>query len=145
MKRALLLAFFLFAPFAQANHDTKELNCLAKNIYFEARGEGLKAMAAVGQVTRNRVGNDPFPDTYCNVVNQKSQFSWVKNKPKVDKQDEAWKQAQFIANYTYYIGWPYDLVKGSTYFHDRSIKPYWAKHMDKVTTIGSFTLYRQKS
>lgn len=145
MKRALVLAFFLFAPFANANHDTKELNCLAKNIYFEARGEGLKAMAAVGQVTRNRVGNDPFPTTYCKVVNQKSQFSWVKSKPKVNKEDESWTRAQFIAKYTYYIGWPYDLVENSLYFHDKSAKPYWAKHMEKVKTIGSFTLYKQKS
>jgi len=44
--------------------------CLAENIYFEARAESYSGKAAVGNVTRNRVESDSFPDSYCAVVQQ---------------------------------------------------------------------------
>lgn len=57
-----------------------EINCLARNIYFEARGEGLVGMTAVGYVTLNRMGHPKFPDTACAVVFDRKfgcQFSWT--------------------------------------------------------------------
>lgn len=47
-----------------------ELLCLAQNIYFEARAESMSGKAAVGNVTRNRVNDSRWPDTYCEVVGQ---------------------------------------------------------------------------
>ena len=72
----------------------QQMVCLAENIYFEARAEGVEGKAAVANVTRNRVESNLFPNTYCEVVQQgpvreswnkpgvyypikhKSQFSW---------------------------------------------------------------------
>ena len=39
------------------------MDCLAYNIYFEAKGEGIDGMIAVGHVTKNRVESKLFPDT----------------------------------------------------------------------------------
>jgi spore germination cell wall hydrolase CwlJ-like protein len=47
-----------------------EVTCLAENIYFEARAESYSGKAAVGNVTRNRVLDSRWPDSYCAVVQQ---------------------------------------------------------------------------
>jgi spore germination cell wall hydrolase CwlJ-like protein len=52
------------------NKDHKQVQCLAENIYFEARAESFSGKAAVGNVTRNRVLDSRWPDTYCSVVTQ---------------------------------------------------------------------------
>jgi N-acetylmuramoyl-L-alanine amidase len=61
--------------------QTKQVECLAKNIYFESRGEPRKGQLAVGFVTLNRVDSNKYPDSVCEVVYQKirgrCQFSWV--------------------------------------------------------------------
>jgi spore germination cell wall hydrolase CwlJ-like protein len=51
----------------------KEIRCLAKNIYFEARNEPTLGQIAVAFVTLNRVDSNQFPDTICTVVEQKTQ------------------------------------------------------------------------
>ena len=58
--------------------DKKEVNCLAQNIYFEARGESLQGRIKVGLSTVNRVKDNRFPDTICKVVNQSAYVSRFK-------------------------------------------------------------------
>ena len=53
-----------------AKKDHAEVMCLAENIYFEARAESYGGKAAVGNVTRNRVEDSRWPNTYCEVVMQ---------------------------------------------------------------------------
>ena len=52
------------------NKYHSEVMCLAENIYFEARAESYGGKAAVGNVTRNRVEDSRWPNTYCEVVMQ---------------------------------------------------------------------------
>jgi spore germination cell wall hydrolase CwlJ-like protein len=52
------------------NSQHQEMICLAENIYFEARAEGVEGKAAVANVTRNRVKSEQFPNTYCDIVYQ---------------------------------------------------------------------------
>lgn len=56
--------------------DERELQCLAKNIYHEARGESLEGKLAVAHVTLNRVHSPRFPDTVCKVVYQAVHSTW---------------------------------------------------------------------
>ena len=56
--------------------DVDEMHCLAKNIYFEARGEGLKGKIAVANVTMNRVDSPKYPNTICGVVYQAKYSKW---------------------------------------------------------------------
>ena len=50
--------------------DTQQMNCLAINIYHEARGETVEGKFAVGHVTMNRVNSNRFPNSICKVVYQ---------------------------------------------------------------------------
>jgi len=62
--------------FIEPDIDTAELDCLAKNIYHEARGESLQGKKAVANVTLNRVHSNLFPDTVCGVVYQAVHSRW---------------------------------------------------------------------
>jgi spore germination cell wall hydrolase CwlJ-like protein len=48
--------------------------CLARNIYYESKGEPEKGKVAVGMVTLNRTEHPDFPGTVCEVVKQKTVF-----------------------------------------------------------------------
>lgn len=143
MKAALLLTALLFSFQSHASTDAKEIDCIAKNMYFEARGEGLKGMAAVAQVTKNRVNSGKFPDSYCKVVYQPKQFSWTITKPKVDKTEESWHTAKTLAKVIYYFDLPVDPTGGALYFHSKMYKkPYWVKEYEKTVQIKGHTFYR---
>lgn len=148
MKAAILL-FALASSFnVQAQKDSKEINCIAKNIYFEARGEGVKGMTAVAQVTKNRVNYENFPSTYCKVVYQPGQFSWVgQRKQKLDVKDDEWKQAKEIARLIYYMDLPVDPTNGALYYHTTKVKPYWSKDKDfkRTKKIGNHVFYKLKT
>ena len=84
MKYWVILFLLLLACF-KAKAD--EVECLALNIYHEARNQPTAGKLAVAQVTLNRVKHDRFPNTICGVVYQgyylnnnpikhKCQFSW---------------------------------------------------------------------
>lgn len=55
----------------------KDINCLAKNVYFEANGENSKDWTAITLVVFNRIQHDSFPKTVCGVIAQRAQFSWL--------------------------------------------------------------------
>ena len=58
-------------------HVRRELDWLARNIYWEARSEPVEGMIAVAQVTLNRVAHKSFPDDICDVVYQgPTKASW---------------------------------------------------------------------
>ena len=59
-----------------AEIDVDEMHCLAKNIYFEARGESTRGKVAVANVTMNRVSSPHYPNTICGVVYQAKHSTW---------------------------------------------------------------------
>ena len=73
------------AMMAPPTVDPKQHNCLALNIYHEARGERVEGQIAVAHVTMNRVNHEKWPSTICEVVYQPKQFSWTHDK--CSKQD----------------------------------------------------------
>jgi len=54
-----------------AEVNTRDLDCLAKNIFYEASNESEEGMVAVGLVTINRSNDGKFPPSICGVVNQR--------------------------------------------------------------------------
>ena len=74
MKNSLLLSCLLalLPAFANASHSQSEIDCLTKNIYYEAGAEPIAGQIAVAQVTINRTGDKRFPNTICGVVHQKT-------------------------------------------------------------------------
>lgn len=130
--------------------SNRQIECLAKNMYFEAKNEPTVGIQAVGYVTLNRVADSRFPRTICDVVYQRvdnvCQFSWVclhgKNPPITDnrKYKEIYKMADTLANATHlkYIK-KTDPTKGSLYFHATYVNPGW--NLKKKATIGGHVFY----
>lgn len=129
----------------------KQIRCLAKNIYFEAGGEPEKGKIAVAQVTLNRVGHDDYPDSICEVVEQKTfnsqtkkaicQFSWAckpRSQLKVDL--ESYYESYEIAKKVLLDGVRIDRLTNALYFHSTSIRPAWNKK--PVMSIGNHVFYR---
>tara|TARA_Y100000389_G_scaffold82486_1_gene79095 strand:+ start:393 stop:965 length:573 start_codon:yes stop_codon:yes gene_type:complete len=125
--------------------NTKELKCLSDNIYFESLIEPIAGKIAVANVTMNRVASEHFPNTVCEVVWQKNQFSWThdgkSDKPLAGKQyDDIYNLAKMV-----YIGELPDITEGSTFYHADYVNPGWAKKMDrKVVKIGAHIFYWNK-
>ena len=125
-----------------------ERDCLATNIYFEARGQYVLGQLAVGIVTLNRVVSKKYPSTICKVVWQKkrhkksgkwvAQFSWTldkySNNPK--KKSAAYKEAIRLAELLLdRDSGIIDFTQGATHYHATYVNPDWA---NKLTMLGQY-------
>lgn len=125
------------------NRDT-DIEWLALNIYHEARGETVEGMMAVGVVTLNRVRSSKYPDTIKEVVKQYKQFSWYWDGiSDVPYDVTSWETSKAIAkilliNNNLKIK---QKLRNVYHYHAKSVKPRWAKHMDKVEKIGNHIFY----
>ena len=120
---------------------TVELHCLALNIYHEARNEPDEGKFAVAQVTLNRVRSARFPDTVCDVVWQRSQFSWTSDgRPDRPYNEESWDEALWIATIAFEFT-PPSVVGDATHYHADYVAPYWAKKKRRVRSIGRHVFY----
>jgi spore germination cell wall hydrolase CwlJ-like protein len=122
--------------------DPDEIACLARNIYYEARGEGEAGMRAVAHVTLNRVRSPLFKNTICGVVHQPYQFSWVRME-KSNPRGSTWEMSQRIAEEVYLGQDPGDNTGGATYFHSKSVRPSWTRRLTYTVTIGRHVFYSQ--
>ena len=123
---------------------SKQLNCLAENIYFEARGESNLGQMAVAWVTLNRVQDPNFPNTICEVVWEDGQFSWTHD-GKSDKPTDpiAWMDAQTTAWLVYNTqDEQFDPTDGATMFHANYVKPKWRKEYDQTSRIDNHVFYK---
>jgi spore germination cell wall hydrolase CwlJ-like protein len=128
-----------------------ELACLARNVYFEARGEPVAGQFAVAEVTMNRKASRLFPRTVCEVVYQQTwdplrkrpvgAFSWTEFSSLPEPKGEEWIRAQRVAEAVYYNRYTPQL-DGALYFHASYIRPDWAKQRKRVARIGRHVFYR---
>ena len=117
-----------------------EILCLAKNIYYEARGEPMRGKIAVAQVTLNRVTHrTEFQSNICGVVYAKNQFSWTNEKLKAPS-GAAWHEAQALAKEVL-VGTVYLPEFKAIYFHNLTVKPQWRKTRELVARIGNHIFY----
>ena len=140
----IVLMLIAITVHADANYD-EEIDCLAKNIYYEARSEPPVGRHAVAWVTLNRVEHRKFPSTICKVVWQKSQFSWTHD-GKSDRpyEKEHWKEALKVAEQVYrnYYEEEYlDPTNGATFYHAVYVKPKWRHSMSSSVKIGKHIFY----
>ena len=121
----------------------RSLDCLARNVYYEARGESLAGQYAVAEVTMNRKAHPRFPSTVCEVVYQREAFSWTSLGPLDEPVGEPWRRAQMIAAEVYYDRRP-ARMPGVTHFHATYVKPDWSKDKQRVRVarIGKHVFYR---
>ncbi len=131
----------LVAAQPQPGDLSRELNCLAGAIYFEAKSESLAGQLAVGRVIVARSKSGRFPNSYCGVVFQPSQFSFVRGggMPGISKASKQWKNAVAVAQIAHAGSWR-SPVEGALYFHAAYVSPGW--HLKRVGRIENHVFYR---
>jgi spore germination cell wall hydrolase CwlJ-like protein len=132
----------MVAQFRSSDAGSHELDCLATGIYFESKSEPLAGQLAVGKVIANRTqSGGRFPGTYCGVLFQRGQFSFVHGGrlPAVPHSNRQWQTAVAIAKIV-----DQDLQKSvadnALFFHARYVSPGW--HLKRVASIGNHVFYR---
>lgn len=125
--------------------DWNELECLATNIYHEARSESSLGQELVAQVTVNRMNHTSFPDTVCGVVRQSRQFSWTHD----GKSDQITDRAAYEKAYIIAIEYLH-LKKTAKVKHANVLLNYhadWvAPNWDNLTialAVGSHIFYKR--
>jgi spore germination cell wall hydrolase CwlJ-like protein len=121
---------------------SRELECLATGIYFESKSEPLAGQHAVGQVIANRTqSGGRFPDSYCGVLFQRGQFSFVHGHslPSVNHSNRQWQTAVAIAKIVDQ-GLQTSVAANALFFHARYVSPGW--HMKRVASIGNHIFFR---
>ena len=147
-------------PFAKNN----EITCLAKNMYFEARSEGIAGVVATTQVVYNRVDSEEYPNTICEVIEQakisqwwlkekgvikpiknKCQFSWFcdgySDEPKDDKTySELFELAEEFVNGDHKN--MIDITGGALWYHADYVHPRWANSKEVTAKVGRHIFYK---
>ena len=121
--------------------DAKQVECMAKNIYYESRSEPIEGQIAVAHVTMNRVKQSHWPETVCEVVYENKQFSWTfLIKDQTPKEKDAWESAVVIAR-DVMIGNTADPTNGATFYHAGYVNPEWNQYMKVSKVIGEHIFY----
>ena len=120
-----------------------ELRCLAGAVYFEARGEPLAGQLAVAQVIVNRTEDGRFPRSYCGVVRQKGQFSFMRGQemPQIRDRSAAWECAVAIAQIAHHGLWESEAGE-AVFFHARYVRPGWSLTKARLAQIDKHIFYR---
>ena len=147
-------------PFFKNN----EITCLAKNMYFEARSEGIAGVVATTQVVYNRVNSEEYPNTICEVIEQakisqwwlkekgiikpiknKCQFSWFcdgySDEPKDDKTySELFELAEQFVNGEH--EGMIDITGGALWYHADYVHPRWSNSKEVTAKVGRHIFYK---
>jgi len=120
---------------------SRELQCLASAVYFEAKSETLEGQLAVGRVIVNRARSGRFPASYCGVVFQRSQFSFIRGSamPALNHASRGWKNALAIARIADEGSWT-SPAEGALFFHAARVSPNW--RLTRVARIDNHVFYR---
>ena len=158
---------FVSSPVATITTDNptyssgEHVQCLAMNMYHEARDQGTAGRLAVSAVVLNRVNDNRCPNSVCEVVLQaqmkpswrtglpipirnKCQFSWYCDGKSDEIKDEKTYQrildfaSLILHNDIRFI----DITDGATHYHADYVKPDWAKTKTRTTEIGDHIFYR---
>lgn len=146
------------------------INCMALNIYHEAKNQSITGQIAVGLVVINRVKDGRFPNTICDVIMQgpireswktrqnkdlddserkyypvrnRCQFSWYcDGKDDTPKEITAWEIATHIAEKLLFSRSYAGMLDGATHYHADYVKPAWRLDMTRVSTVDDHIFYR---
>lgn len=131
----------------------RQLDCLTRNIYWEAASEPFEGKVAVAQVTLNRVESGRFAPTVCGVVYQKNviyekvvcQFSWFcEGNHKVKAvYTPLWRESEEVAKRVLFEGFRLPSLREAYYYHADYVNPGWKK--PKIEKIGRHIFYGERT
>lgn len=136
--------------YVSAAQRTQELECLTKNIYWEAAGEPFESKIGVAQVTLNRIKSGKFADSVCGVVYQKNvfyqkvvcQFSWYceGNYKTRAIHKSSWDESEEVAKKVLLEGFRLPALTDALFYHATSIQPNWKR--EKLAVFGKHIFYK---
>ena len=123
------------------NATMRELECLAVGVYFESKSEPHAGQMAVAHVIANRAKSRRFPSSYCGVLFQRGQFSFIRSGgwPSIAKAGAQWKSAMNVARLVDSAAHPSNIGK-ALFFHAKRVSPRWK--LTRVGSIGNHVFYR---
>jgi hypothetical protein len=121
----------------------EQANCIAVAVYHEARGESLEGQLAVARVIMNRAASGRYPTTWCGVVKQPWQFSFVRSgyMPPVDETSQAWRNALGITRLAINNA-VQSVPTDCLWYHANYVSPSWGRRLTRVSQIGAHIFYR---
>lgn len=141
--------------------STDDVECLALNIYHEARSDNFAGQIAVADVVLNRIESGRFPNTVCDVVKQaKTRVNWKGNVVPIKNacqfswycdglddepfEEHAWMKARMLAEKSLTNEDFRGITEGSTHYHATYVTPDWVndRGMQSVGQIGQHKFYR---
>lgn len=149
----LLISGITSYAYAQQEIAASEIECLAMNIYHEARSESLAGQYAVADVVLNRVESSLYPDSICEVVFQsvmwegfpvrdKCQFSWYcDGKSDHPTETDSWLRSITVAVNIRHKSQFRGITESATHYHTDYVSPNWNRSMHYVGRIGNHLFY----
>jgi spore germination cell wall hydrolase CwlJ-like protein len=130
----------------------QERKCIVNALYYEARSEGPAGINAVASVIENRKNHKDYPEGYCEVIQQRRQFSYtLLHKPDVESLEERLKASDKVA-YGYVSDVADSMVEGYfeptlpsnvIYYTTKYISNTWIKSKKIYATIGNHRFYKE--
>jgi spore germination cell wall hydrolase CwlJ-like protein len=134
----------LMASPPRSLQGASNLACVAVAIYHEARNQSTLGQLAVGSVIQQRaMVRDRWGSTPCEVVTEKSQFSFMTSKygfPAITEM-APWHTAVQLAVQSLTEG-PLPQLHNADHYHTAAVYPVWRKKMTVVGQIGAHIFYR---
>jgi spore germination cell wall hydrolase CwlJ-like protein len=139
--------------YVSAAQRTKELECLTRNIYWEAASEPFEGKVGVAQVTMNRVQSGKFANSVCGVVYQKNvfyekvvcQFSWYceGNHKMKAVHGPLWTESEAVAKKVLLEGFRLPSLEAALFYHADYVSPGWK--LPKIEKIGRHIFYGDRT
>ena len=124
-------------------HTQADIECLTRNIYYEAGIEDYRGRVAVAQVTVNRLKTGRWGNSICKVVYAPSQFSWTLKRRLERPNPVVWRECQEIA-LAVLQGKRMRGLQKSLYYHATYIPdPKWADPRHEVGQVGQHIFYNR--
>lgn len=132
----------------------QERKCLTNALYYEARSEGEAGILAVASVIENRKEHQNYPGTYCGIINQRKQFSYIAlRKPDVESIEQrlkasdrvAYMQVSEVADSMVNGDFKPIFEKSVLFYTHYSVKNYWTGVKKVVAKIGKHVFYQDNS
>ena len=153
--------------FDNIKYTSEDLDCLAKNIYFEAGVESTAGKLAVANVTINRILSKEYPNSVCGVVKEGRHYYSAKT--------ESWQPFRDMCQFSWYCDgrgddpnpgrtWDsskdlakivlgkhqqdilIDITDGATHYHANWMEsfPRWSEEHKKVASIDRHIFYKAR-
>jgi spore germination cell wall hydrolase CwlJ-like protein len=129
----------------EIKYSSQDVDCLARNIYYEAGIESREGKIAVAQVTLNRVKSGYWGKNICKVVYSPAQFSWTKEKRRawIQPKGAAWEESKRIADQVLSFGIRLKPLRKALFYHADYVAPNWRDGSKRIIKVGQHIFYTQ--